>query len=40
MSYNGFERSHEIKGYKYYQYIKIDNEKDEMSDWAPGSLDS
>ena len=30
MSYNGFERSHKIKGYQSYQYIKINNEKDEQ----------
>ena len=30
MSYNGFERSHKIKGYQYYQYIKRNNEKDEQ----------
>ena len=30
MSYNGFERSHKIKGYQYYQYIKINDEQDEQ----------
>ena len=30
MSYNGFERSHKIKGYQYYQYVKINDEKDEQ----------
>ena len=30
MSYNGFERSHEINGYQHHEYVKINDEKDEQ----------